>query len=121
MTVYSEQQALKDISELLPTGYVKFISFSTQRGTSFEFQGVTVAISNIRLNTFLNCYMFDLSWSSSDKIFGIPIRSGVNILEQYSTPLPNMYAYNTQSPGDEITSWRFMSLFLIDTSVLERG
>jgi hypothetical protein len=119
--IRDEQQALKDIAKLLPNGYVKTIPFDTSKDVSFEFAGVTVKMSALYLNEYLNCYMFDLAWGSTDKIYGIPVRCGLDILQQYKTPLPNMYASNTIFPGQEVTSWRQLFLFIIDESVLERG
>ena len=121
MTIREEQQALKEIANLLPPGYVKTIPFNMSKDVTFEFQGVTVKMSALYLNEYLNCYMFDLAWGSENKIYGIPIRCGVNILEQYTTPLPNMFASNRVAPGHEITSWRQLFMYIIDESVLERG
>lgn len=121
MSVADEARALNQIAELLPPGYVKTIPFSTSKEISFEFGGITVKMSAVYFNEYLNCYMFDLAWGSTDKIFGLPIRCGLNILEQFSTPLPNMYANNTSYPGTEIESWRDLTLFIVDVSVLERG
>ncbi|APD19725.1 putative minor baseplate protein [Pectobacterium phage PP101] len=119
MSVESEAQAFKEIMNKLPTGYVKFIPFSVRNAVSFEFNGVTVLLSALRYNEYSNCYMFDMSWSSTDIIYGIPIRAGIDILKQYKTPLPNMYASNRTFPSQEVLSWREMNLFLIDVSVLE--
>lgn len=121
MSIRDEQQALKEIAKLLPNGYVKTVPFDISKDVSFEFQGVTVKMSALYLNEYLNCYMFDLAWGATDKIFGIPIRGGIDILKQYTTPLPNMYASNTVFPGKDVASWRQLFLFIIDESVLERG
>lgn len=121
MTIRQEQQALKDIANLLPAGYVKIIPFDITKDVSFEYHGVTVKMSSLTLNEDLNCYMFDLAWGADSKIFGIPIRGGLDILRQYHTPLPNMYASNTEFPGQDVTSWRQLYMFVIDESVLERG
>lgn len=120
MSLRDEQLALKEIANLLPVGYVKTIPFSTTQDVSFEFGGVTVQMSALYLNEYLNCYMFDLAWGATDKIYGIPIRSGLDILEQFSTPLPNMYATNTVDPTKDVNSWRQLFMFIIDESVLER-
>ncbi len=121
MTVKEEQQAFNEIMSLLPPGYVKKIPISVTKDISFQFNGLSISISALYLNTFLNCYCFDLAWSSTDKIYGIPLRCGVDILKQYSTPLPNLYANNHAYPGSEVTSWRNLDLIIIDESVLERG
>ena len=119
--IREEQQALKDIAKLLPAGYVKTVPFSISKDVTFEFGGVTVKMSALYLNEYLNCYMFDLAWSAEDKVYGIPLRCGLDIIQQYTTPLPNMYATNTVFPGEEITSYKQLYLFIIDESVLERG
>lgn len=119
--ISEEQQALKEITNLLPTGYVKSVPFNIKRDVSFEFNGVTVEMSALYLNEYLNCYMFDLAWGATDKIYGIPIKGGLDILKQYSTPLPNMYAANTVFSNQDVSSWRQLYLFIIDASVLERG
>lgn len=117
----TQAQAFNEIISLLPTGYVKTVPFDVSKDVSFEFSGVTVKMSALYLNSYLNCYMFDLAWGATNKIFGIPVRCGIDILEQYSTPLPNMYATNTVFPGQEVASYKQLSLFVIDASVLERG
>lgn len=121
MTVREQAQALNEIAELLPPGYVKTIPFSTSKGISFEFNGITVKMSALYINEPMNCYMFDLAWGASDKISGIPIRCGLDILQQFTTPLPNMFANNSSYPGSEVESWRDLTLFIVDVSVLERG
>ena len=60
--IEQEHQALKQIAELLPTGYVKSVPYSIRKDVSFEFNGVTVKMSALYLNEPLNCYMFDLAW-----------------------------------------------------------
>ena len=121
MTVRDETDALAEIANLLPPGYVKKVPFSTTKDISFEYGGVTVKMSCLYLNTAMNCYCFDLAWSSSDKLYGIPIRCGIDILMQFSTPLPNLYANNHAYPGSEITSPTQLDLIIIDESVLTRG
>ena len=118
--IREEQQALKDIAKLLSVGYVKTVPFSISKDVTFEFGGVTVKMSALYLNEYLNCYMFDLAWGAEDKVYGIPLRCGLDIIKQYTTPLPNMYATNTVFPGEEITSYKQLYLFIIDESVLER-
>lgn len=121
MSAVSERQALDEIAQLLPPGYTKTIPFSVKKDVSFEFKGVVVKMSAIRVNEALNCYMFDLSWGATNKIFGIPIRAGIDLLKQYKTPLPNIIVYNKRFPNQDIASWRDMVMFVIDVSVLERG
>lgn len=118
--IREEQQALKDIAALLPAGYVKTVPFSVSKDISFEFGGVTVKMSALYLNEYLNCYMFDLAWGADSKVFGIPVRGGVDLLSQYKTPLPNMYASNVINTEYDVTSWRQLFMFIIDESVLER-
>ncbi len=120
MSNRDEELALKEIANLLPAGYVKTVPYSMTQDVSFEFGGVVVKMSAVYLNEPLNCYMFDLAWGSSDKIYGIPIRSGVDMLKQYSTPLPNMYSSNVVDPTKDVNSWRQMFIYIIDASVLER-
>lgn len=121
MTIREERDALNEIANLLPPGYVKVVPFSVSKDISFEYNGVTLKMSALYINASLNCYMFDLTWSSTDAIYGIPIRCGVDILKQFSCPLPNMYANNHAYPGSEITSWQQLDLLIIDETVLERG
>lgn len=120
-TLAEERQAISDIASMLPPGYVKSIPFSISKNITFEFKGVTVKMSKLYLNEYLNCYMFDLAWGARDKIFGIPIRCGIDLLKQFKTPLPNMYSNNTKFPDEEATSWRNLRLFVIDAGVLENG
>ena len=117
----TEQQAMQEIMSLLPPGYVKTVPYDTSKDVSFEFRGITVKMSALYLNEYLNCYMFDLAWGADSKIFGIPIRGGVDILKQYATPLPNMYASNVVDTTQDVKSWRQLFMFIVDKSVLERG
>ena len=121
MTIRDEREALQKIAELLPPGYIKRVPFSTVNDVSFVYNGITIRMSALYLNVALNCYMFDLAWSSTDKIYGIPVRCGTDLLSQYTTPIPNMYANNHAYPGSEITSWKQLDLIIIDETVLERG
>ena len=121
MSIREEAQALNEIAALLPPGYVKLVPIETNKAITVEFNGVTINLSAIYLNEYLNCYMFDMSWRAVNKIFGIPIRCGIDILKQYVTPLPNLLANNHAFPGAEIQTWRDLNLFVIDVSVLERG
>lgn len=121
MTIREERDALNEIANLLPPGYIKSVPFSVEKDISFEYNGITIKMSALYLNSKLNCYMFDLSWSSTDKLYGIPIRCGLDMLQQFNTPLPNLYANNHSYPGLEITSWKQLDLIIIDESVLERG
>ena len=121
MSIREEQAALKGIAALLPPGYVKVVPYDISKDVTFEFSGVTVKMSALYLNEQFNCYMFDLAWGADSKIFGIPIRGGVDILKQYATPLPNMYASNTVNTTQDVKSWRQLFMFIVDESVLERG
>ncbi|AWN08649.1 virion structural protein [Erwinia phage Faunus] len=122
MSATSERQALTEIASLLPPGYVKTVPFSVKNEVTFEYKGVLVKLSPIYLNEDMNCYMVDLSWGSTNKLYGLPIKCGLDILRQFDgPPLPNLYAANGDFPGEDITSWRNLSLFVIDVSVLENG
>lgn len=121
MTKSEENEALSEIYNLLPPGYIKTVPFSVTRDVSFEYNGITVKMSKLYVNSFMNCYCFDLAWSSTDKVSGIPVRAGVDILKQFSTPLPNLYAYNSTYPGEEISSYRDLTLMIIDETVLKDG
>ena len=114
-----DRSTLSEIAELLPIGYFKKIPFSPTSDITFQYNGVNLIISALYLSKALNCYCFDLHWSSDKVIYGIPIRCGIDILKQYNTPLPNLYAYNAQSPGDEVLSWNALDLYCIDVTVLE--
>lgn len=119
MSAVDEEKALRDISKLLPAGYLKVVPFDTKRSVAFDFNGVSVKMSEVYLNKDINCYFFDLSWGAENKIYGIPIRCGIDLLKQYKTPLPNMFASNKTFPGQEVSSWRQLLLFVIDESVLD--
>lgn len=116
-----DRSTLNSIAELLPVGYFKKIPFSNTSDITFQFNGVNLIISAVYLSKALNCYCFDLHWSADKVIYGIPIRCGIDILKQYTTPLPNLYAYNPANPGAEVVSWDSMELYCIDETVLENG
>lgn len=121
MTAIEEKDALNEIINLLPPGYIKTVPASATHDVSFEYNGITMQMSKLYVNSFMNCYCFDLSWSSVNSICGIPVNAGVDILKQFSTPLPNLYAYNIAYPGEEIKNYMYLSLMIIDESILENG
>lgn len=120
MSLADERQAMKEIANLLPAGYVKSVPFNISQDVSFEFGGVSVKMSALYLCEALDCYMFDLAWGAENKIFGIPVRGGVDMLRQYTTPLPNMFASNVVDPSKDVNSWRQLFMYVIDEGVLER-
>lgn len=110
--------AFQNLIAKLPAGYVKKVPFDIKQDVVFEFNGVVVKMSALYLNESLNCYMFDLHWGAGEVIYGIPIRNGIDILKQYKTPLPNMYAANLYFASADVTSWRQLMLFVLDETVL---
>lgn len=118
MTDAEESAAMVEICSLLPQGYLKQVPFSTANEVSFPFNGKLLQMSAVYLNEQFNCYMFDLAWDSENKVCGIPIRAGIDIVKQFKSPLPNMFAYNTRTPGAEIDSHKFLFMFVLDETVL---
>lgn len=113
-----EQEAFRQKILNLPPGYVKKVPYDIRQDVIFEYNGIVIKMSALYLNEALNCYMFDLSWGVGKAIYGIPIRGGINLLGQYHTPLPNMYAANMYFATTDVTSWRQLMLFVIDETVL---
>lgn len=113
-----EEQDFNELIGLLPPGYVKTIPLSTSTEVIFEFRGVAISMSPIYSNEALNCYMFDLAWSATDIIYGIPIKCGIDLVAQYSTPLPNLFATNTLSAEHDVATWKDLAMLVIDESVL---
>ncbi|MBG6242997.1 MAG: hypothetical protein EKE20_14765 [Candidatus Symbiopectobacterium sp. Dall1.0] len=93
---------------------IKTVPWSTTSDVVFDYNGTDIKLSKIYANTYANCYLFDLSWNGeNNKIYGIPLRSGVNVLNQHSTPLPNMYAFNLKDIGGEVNNYKHMALYVI--------
>lgn len=60
-------------------------------------------------------YMADLSWDNgSSVVYGISLTSGVNVLSQYTTPLSNMYAFDTKNVGKDPMDYRCMELYVVE-------
>jgi len=103
----------------LQLGILKTIPFNTSRGVKFSYNSEEITISPVYANKILQCYFFDMKWDRGTKaIYGIPIKSGINILEQYlQSPLKNLYAFDVNTLGSEVKDYNNMVLYMIDETV----
>lgn len=76
------------------------IPWSTANAVKFNYAGQEYTISKLRNNKYLG-WVCDLKLPER-VLYGVCLASGVNMLKQYSTSLPNLYCYNTQTLGTDI-------------------
>ena len=96
------------------------LPISASRGTKFDYFGEQLEVSPVTHNPYIGdkgAFVLELSWEVDGvqkSVAGIAVSSGVDILVQYTTPLPNLYAINTSDPTKDITSVDELNLYIIN-------
>ena len=98
------------------------IPISPSRGTYFDFNGLQIFFSALRLNPYLGGWILDMSWLEGDveiQLNGLVLTMGVDVLAQYDTPLPNLLVLNKIDLKEDISSMEDVLLFteVVDTEV----
>lgn len=104
----------------ITAGTLKKVPFSPSSPVIFSYTDKEITISAIYLNASSNCYFIDIKWGDGDldAIYGIPIKSGINLVEQYPIcPINNLYAFDYMNIGGDIIDYSNMILYTIDGSV----
>lgn len=109
------------LSSKVPEGTIKKIPFSVKKGITFSYGGKDILISPIYANLSSNCYFFDIKWGNgeNERIYGVPIKSGVNIMEQFKlSPIKMLYAFDTKNIGGDIVDYTNTILYMIDKGAI---
>lgn len=70
------------------------IQFKPGANFFFTYAGRKIHFRNVRWNRFLVCWVTDYEEERGFKFTGMPIRSGINLLEDTGSYLPSLYAVN---------------------------
>lgn len=89
------------------------------KGVSFNYNGTNITLGPFQWNPYFECWIMDYSDSQGNKANRIPVRAGANILQNYQTAVPAMYAVNTDNLYSDPTINFDFDLYIIDDDDLE--
>jgi len=84
----------------------KSIPLNRTSSVTLEYRGDSYTVSSPRYNKYMHIWMIDISWEEGS-VLGIPLYSGINLLANFSTPLPELWAFSTKNfamDADELTT-----------------
>lgn len=96
------------------------IPLAPNRGTIFEYRGIEIKFSSLRLHPYLGdegAYVMDISWlegTVEHSVHGIVLTAGVNLVAQYRTPLPTLFAMDGNNPKGTILSPEDLQMYIKD-------
>lgn len=70
------------------------VKFTPGDSFFFTYAGMRVYFSNMRWNRFFECWVVDYREEAGVTLTGLPIRSGINIVQGIGSYLPSLYAIN---------------------------
>ena len=89
------------------------------KGISFTYANTTITLGPFQWNPYFECWMMDYTDTQGNVVNRIPIRSGANIMQNYNTVIPAMYAINSNSLYSDPTINFDFELYIIDADDLE--
>lgn len=96
------------------------LPISVSRGTTFDYEGVEVQLSPLRYNEYTGeggSYITDISWKRDgveSRVNGVAVVSGIDILGQHTTPLPNLYAISKNNRSRDMSNTNDVNLYILD-------
>lgn len=115
------RQALDTKPRTTPIDYFekehREVPYSTKFDTQFMYEGVEYVLGKVRWNPDMDCFVTVLQWRVNGKyqtITSIPLRSGVNLVQQAGTNLPSLVAANINVRGEDPKSTADLRLFIIE-------
>ena len=97
----------------------KRVSPQMNKGISFTYNSTSITLGPFQWNPYFECWVMDYVDTQGNKANRIPVRAGANIVQNYNTVLPAMYAINTNSLYSDPTINFDFDLYIIDTDDLE--
>ena len=93
------------------------IPIAPVKGTFFDYQGTRITLSPVRNNPYLaiNAWVMDISWLEEDvqkTIGGVNLVSGVDIIQQYTCPLPNLFVLSANNSKNDPVSTEDIRLYI---------
>lgn len=117
-------QRTAKVVETKPIDPVKFqnaskkeLPFAKSKPTSFLYNNVNYTLDRFRYNSVLERWVTSLSWHADGKeqrINGLVLTSGVDLIAQYKTGLPSLVVINGDELQYDSQLLEFMKIFLIE-------
>jgi len=95
----------------------KRINIKHDYGVGFDYEGKSYSLSALKWNPYTYCWLTDITVDTR-VIYGVTIRSGVNILRQYGLDL-NIYVINTVNITLDPIDFNTIYLFVFERGDLE--
>ena len=89
------------------------------RSVSFTYNNTKITLGPFLWNPYFECWMMGYVDSSGMTIYGIPIRSGANIVQNYNTKISALFAVNKNNLYSDPTINFDFDLYVIDGDDLE--
>ena len=89
------------------------------KGASFTYNNATITLGPFLWNPYFECWMMDYKDTFGNVANKIPIRAGANIMQNYNTVIPAMYAINKNNLYSDPTINFDFELYIIDSDDLE--
>lgn len=97
----------------------KSIEPSMNKSVSFIYNNTNITLGPFLWNPYFECWLMGYSDSLGNVAKSIPIRAGVNILQNYNTVIPALYAINIYNLESDPTINLDFKLYVIDSEDLE--
>lgn len=93
------------------------VPVAPNRGTLFDYRGTQLTLSPLKLNPYIGVGVWstDLTWLEDNVtvgVYGIVLSAGVDILAQYSTPIPSMFVLSSNNTRNDIESTSDLNLYI---------
>lgn len=90
------------------------------KSVSFTYDSTKITLGPLLWNPYFECWIMGYTDSSGVSIKSIPVRAGTNILQNYNTKIPALFAINTTNLYSDPTINFDFDLYVIDGDDLEK-
>ena len=97
----------------------KQITPQMNKSITFTYNNTSITLGPFEWNPYSECWMMSYSDTKGNSIYRIPVRAGANILQNYNTAIPALFAINTNDIYSDPTINLDFSLYVIDSDDLE--
>lgn len=95
----------------------KSIPISARFDTAFLYNDIQYTIGKMIYNPVIDRLVSSIRWRKDGverAVYGIPITTGVNIVQQINSGLPSLVANNINSRGTDVNRIEDLKLFIIE-------
>lgn len=93
------------------------VPYSSKYDTQFMYKGVEYVLGKVTYNDTMGCFVTILQWRENTvtrTVSSVPLRSGVNLVQQAGTNLPSLVAVNINKRGVDPETLDDLRLFIIE-------